>query len=410
MYLKYQWENILSTIHKIHHIRTTVIDHNNKVTFTDHKNAEEQLLQDSAINTIVIQCRKKKQPQVIINNYFLAIAGIYVEKTKEVVLLGHVFLGSRSEQFIQTELMKVFNDEAIVKEKMGYIMPLETTSKSNFFSILEFLNFYLNGEKINISQKEMIIAEASFYDPAELNSVNRERIYEENVYDEIDVYEGFLYEKRIMDSIRTGDKEKLISILKYETNVRAGGLSRKEAVLRQRKNEFICLCTLATRAAIQGGLNVEKAFSLGDYYIRKIESMDQANQVEMFVNKMLLDFTIRVKSTVDIKGYSHVTNFCMQYINDHVCDAIVIQDIADQMGVSKNHLLLKFKEETNVSIVDYIKNVKVAEAKILLKYGHMNITEVSDHLSFSSQSYFTSVFKSITGYTPKQYRERNEEI
>ena len=43
MYLKYQWENILSTIHKIHHIRTTVIDHNNKVTFTDHKNAEEQL-------------------------------------------------------------------------------------------------------------------------------------------------------------------------------------------------------------------------------------------------------------------------------------------------------------------------------------------------------------------------------
>ncbi|WP_153060357.1 helix-turn-helix domain-containing protein [Trichococcus alkaliphilus] len=367
-------------------------------------------MNDSAINTIVSQCRKKKQPQVIINNYFLTIAGIYVEKTKEVVLLGHVFLGSRSEQFIQTELMRAFNDEAIVKEKMGYIMPLVTTSKSNFFSILEFLNYYLNGEKINISQKEMIIAEASFYDPSELNSMNRERIYEENVYDEIDVYEGFLYEKRIMDSVRTGDKEKLISILKYETNVQAGGLSRKEAVLRQRKNEFICLCTLATRAAIQGGLNVEKAFSLGDYYIRKIESMDQANQVEMFVNKMLLDFAIRVKNTVDIKGYSHVTNFCMQYINDHVCDAIVIQDIADEMGVSKNHLLLKFKEETNVSIVDYIKNVKVAEAKILLKYGHMNITEVSDHLSFSSQSYFTSVFKSITGFTPKQYRERNEEI
>ena len=40
-------------------------------------------------------------------------------KNKEVVLLGHVFLGSRSEQFIQTELMKVFNDESYCKRKNG---------------------------------------------------------------------------------------------------------------------------------------------------------------------------------------------------------------------------------------------------------------------------------------------------
>ena len=58
-----------------------------------------------------------------------------------------------------------------------------------------------------------------------------------------------------------------------------------------------------------------------------------------------------------------------------------------------------------MTAVEFIQAQRIEEAKNLLRFSERRIAEISSHLAFSTQSYFTSVFRRHTGMTPKQYRE-----
>ena len=60
------------------------------------------------------------------------------------------------------------------------------------------------------------------------------------------------------------------------------------------------------------------------------------------------------------------------------------------------------------SVSEYIRNEKVTEARWLLAYTDKTSIEIATDLSFSSHSYFISVFKKVKGVTPKEYRNQNK--
>lgn len=396
---------VLESIHKVEHLRFTVINSENKVTHTDHVAAEKRVIESPIVEELLTICRERKTPKIMVNKFMLATAGLFVEKTKEVVILGPVFLGTKSEQVLQAELLKFYENQQEMRQIVNDLLGLHSMKQSKLISIIRFLFFYFNGNLLDLSDTELFEEVKGSDSETNLVSVEQENIYNQSIYKKMSVYEGYLQERKIMEAIQKGDKARILSITRNESGAQAGEMSREDAVIRQRKNEFICACTLATRAAIQGGMNVEKAYLLGNYHIRKIEDISYLEQISKSVVKMFLDFTIRVENLADKKKYSALINSSIQYINNHIEEAISIQKMADTIGVSKNHLLSKFKDETNTSIVDYIKIIKVSEAKLLLRYGYMEISEISEYFSFSSQSYFTLVFKELTGLTPKKYRD-----
>ncbi|MFQ9872255.1 MAG: helix-turn-helix domain-containing protein [Oscillospiraceae bacterium] len=66
----------------------------------------------------------------------------------------------------------------------------------------------------------------------------------------------------------------------------------------------------------------------------------------------------------------------------------------------------QFKEQVGVAPREYINNCRIEAAKELLSTREMPITQVALELNFSSSSYFSAVFKQITGMTPTQYLSR----
>ncbi|MCB2795335.1 AraC family transcriptional regulator, partial [Listeria monocytogenes] len=70
----------------------------------------------------------------------------------------------------------------------------------------------------------------------------------------------------------------------------------KRSRLRNEKNLAICLITLVTRAAIDGGLYPETAFTVSDLYIQHIEELQDAEEVGRVGQEALLDFAGRVRS------------------------------------------------------------------------------------------------------------------
>ncbi len=83
---------------------------------------------------------------------------------------------------------------------------------------------------------------------------------------------------------------------------------------------------------------------------------------------------------------------------------VTLTDISNRMFYSKTYLNSIFKELKGVTIIQYYRELKIEEAKRLLRKKE-SVTAVSEKLSFESAQYFAKVFKQIVGRTPKEYRE-----
>ena len=100
----------------------------------------------------------------------------------------------------------------------------------------------------------------------------------------------------------------------------------------------------------------------------------------------------------------------MSYIRCHTNENLIIEDIAKQIHRSSSYTMKHFKEELGINIGAYIVRCKLEDAKGLLTYSDKSLTEISNYLCFSSQSYFQNVFKKKYGLTPLQYRKKTQHI
>jgi YesN/AraC family two-component response regulator len=83
-----------------------------------------------------------------------------------------------------------------------------------------------------------------------------------------------------------------------------------------------------------------------------------------------------------------------------------VESICKSMGISRVQLYRKVKGLMDINVNDYIMNTRLKKAKYLLKHDDCTIGEVASKTGFSSSAYFSSVFKSKEGITPKEFREK----
>ena len=95
---------------------------------------------------------------------------------------------------------------------------------------------------------------------------------------------------------------------------------------------------------------------------------------------------------------------CCDYIHFHLGDKITVSELARLVGHADNYLIRKFKEETGLSISQYIIKAKMEKAKELLRDSNDTVQDISMQLGFATQSHFGEQFKKHTSMTPVQWR------
>ncbi|MEO6733858.1 MAG: substrate-binding domain-containing protein [Ferruginibacter sp.] len=83
-----------------------------------------------------------------------------------------------------------------------------------------------------------------------------------------------------------------------------------------------------------------------------------------------------------------------------------VDDICKEIGISRVQLYRKVKAVLGYNVNDYILTVRMQKAKYLLLNEDLSISEISYKVGFSSQAYFSTVFKSKFGVTPKAFKEK----
>ena len=214
------------------------------------------------------------------------------------------------------------------------------------------------------------------------------------------------FEAQIMFYISQGMYEKFLTLPSYHHQM--GSLAHTS--LRHYQNALIILNTLSQRAAILGGLNPETAYQLGEIYIQKIEASKTIHDI-ISLNKdyaICMDYCERVAAIRYPKTNNGKINAAMHYIQENYTRRLSVKEIAKEIGLSPEYLSSQFHKLTGTTLPSYISKRKIAEAKNLLRFTEMSLSEISEYLSFSSQSYFQSVFKKETGDTPNEYRRLNK--
>lgn len=277
-------------------------------------------------------------------------------------------------------------------------MPLES-----IMQILCTMNYVLNGEKLSLQDIAVFDDQQDILSKDAVAKQNAQQYSEENIPLQ-DVHNTFELEQTVMTIVRKGDTATLREWIKAAPAVRGGIIAAEQ--LRQIKNTFIVSVTLASRAAIQGGIDVEDAFSLSDAYIQKCELLNSPDQIMNLQYHMILEYTQKVERIRLGKQPGKLAIDVANYIQHHLSEPITAEDIAKELYLSRPYLSRKFIEETGESLTDFILKEKTEEAKRLLRYSDKSLTAISNYLGFSSQSHFSRVFKKYTNCAPGEYREK----
>lgn len=191
---------------------------------------------------------------------------------------------------------------------------------------------------------------------------------------------------------------------KFMDSVGVGKLSRDS--LQNLKYHFVVGVAIIARLCIDNGMEMERSFRLSDFYIQKLDDIHNESEVEKLHDKMVTDYTWRMKVIHQSATYSRPVSECMNYIYAHLRDRITIEDLAEYTSNSTSYISRLFKEELDTSASDYIRHAKIDASKNLLRYSDYSLIDIANYFSFSSQSHFSQLFQKETGMTPKKYREK----
>lgn len=209
-------------------------------------------------------------------------------------------------------------------------------------------------------------------------------------------------EKHFYAVIKNGNVQKAKETAAFikEHKIVAGKLSDNS--LTQMKYWAVCCITLATRAAIEGGLDENTAFVYADKTIMKIDRL----QTEAAVFSLILDEYIKITALVfessECKNHSIVIKRCINYISTHLHENLSVKELAMLCGLSTDHFSKTFKTQVGCSPLKYIQKKKLTEAKEMLLSGK-SISETAYYLGYCSESYFIKCFQKEFLKTPKQF-------
>lgn len=94
----------------------------------------------------------------------------------------------------------------------------------------------------------------------------------------------------------------------------------------------------------------------------------------------------------------------MEYIQNNYASDLSLNSLAQMAHISPVYLSTLFKEETGISYIKYVTELRLNKAKELLRSGEFLVTEVSEKVGYHNYRYFCDMFKKSTGMTPNEYK------
>ncbi len=179
------------------------------------------------------------------------------------------------------------------------------------------------------------------------------------------------------------------------------------------RTSHIPIILLTAKSDIQH--QIEGMKSMADAYIVKPFNFDFLEETikSIMKNREILrehytsELPVKLKSATPKKLDKKFINDFAAIVESNISnDAFTVDDICTAIGISRVQLYRKVKALLGFNVNDYILNARLQKAKYLLQNEDLTITEVAYQVGFSSQAYFSTVFKNKLSVTPSEFKEK----
>lgn len=264
-----------------------------------------------------------------------------------------------------------------------------------FLEAMKLLLYEETGEKVCLSE----LYTKQQPEPEQQKFFEKKRWMEKGGH----LHNPYQHEQKKLGSIRAGN---LKLLEECQDEVWPGEIGQlADNPLRQEKNLSIVVISIACRAAIDGGVAPQKAFSMSDVFISNIERMTQVLPIQAAVVEYEREFARAVEQVKHDSEHNRYVERAKEYVAEHIDESIRVVQIGEALGINENYLTGLFHKYEGITLQHYIRKEKVRQAKELLLYSSYSCSEIAALLCFSTQSHFSSAFKREIGMTPAKYRE-----
>lgn len=227
------------------------------------------------------------------------------------------------------------------------------------------------------------------------------------LYSEKEQYEtnAFTYpialENQLEQAIREGDKQHAQEVLDDLLGkiFLISGFDVEDS-----KIHIISLLTVLSRAAIDAGADSNEIIGFSANCFKELQNCRTLDALSIWITGIMHRF---ISYSFDFSSVKHSDTVykVIEYIRANYYRKISLEDIAKYVNFSKTYLSRIFKEETGENISMYINKIRIEKAKLLLSDKNISLLDVANRVGFEDQSYFTKVFKSVVGLSPKKFKE-----
>lgn len=213
-------------------------------------------------------------------------------------------------------------------------------------------------------------------------------------------------EHSLLSAIVDGDKQKSQKLL---NDILGAILFSSGADIEIIKTRIIELVVLLSRASFDGGGDQNQIFGLNSQYISKIfksENIDELCVSLSVVMNRFMDLTFKFN---DVK-HIDIIRKSVNYIRTNYSSRITLEEVASYVYLSPSYFSKIFKDEIGCSFSTYLNKIRIEKSKMLLLTDSVKLVDIPGLVGFEDQSYFSKVFKKVTGVTPGKYKESRGKI
>lgn len=213
--------------------------------------------------------------------------------------------------------------------------------------------------------------------------------------------DGYLFNNDIFFLLDARSKDEIIKLVKAK-HIRElkDGLD-----IADKKNDLIIWNAMYTREIVKSGISKKYLHPPYNKFYKAIQSstdLVELQSIELDFIEVYLDILINDVQITD----NYIINKILQYLHMNIENHISLEQLAKDLNISMGYASDCFKKHTGISVMMYAKKLKVERAKVLLSGTDKSILDISIVLGFYDQSHFSRTFKSITGVSPTDYRNK----
>ena len=171
------------------------------------------------------------------------------------------------------------------------------------------------------------------------------------------------------------------------------------------KVRIIELVVIISRTAIEAGVNAKDLMGLNYSNFTELNKATDLDELLFKLNDILTNFMNRVSAIKENKKKIKVRKI-IEYIDQNFTRKLTSEDVSGAGGLSTSRCLHLFKEETGMSLSEYIRKLRVDYGKYLLINTDISLADCAIEVGFFDQSHFTKTFKLVEKMPPSQFRRK----